>query len=81
MCKPGSSDMWRVNVLFKHPAWAHPALPVLDDLVKKHQGQMDVSGSGHQAWAFPTREDAYRFAEEEAVAILEIVVIEPEPPE
>ena len=70
--------MWVVNVIFKHPAWDHPALPVLDDLAEKHQGQMDVSGSDHQSWAFPTREDAYAFAEEATAASPEVVVIIPE---
>ncbi len=70
--------MWTVNVLLKVPAWDHPALVLLDSLAEKHQGQMDVSGSGHQSWAFPAREDAYAFAEEAMAASPEVVVITPE---
>ncbi len=70
--------MWKVNVILKVPAWDHPALVLLDSLAEKHGGQMDVSGRGHLAWAFKTKEDADAFAEEAAVASPEVVVITPE---
>ncbi len=70
--------MWSVNVLLNVPAWDHPALGLLDSLAEKHNGQAAGSGRGHQSWAFRTKEDAYAFAEDAAVASLETVVMKPE---